>query len=256
MLHALPPRGNAEMGGRGAREGRGRLPPVIDPARDRASLLAWIAGDGDLAFLLGEARRRLSRDPGHDEHHALRVALAALRIGRAEGVPDRHAVAAALLHDIVPVAKDSPDRPRASALCAEEAARILRGLGWPEEAVADVADAVRDHSFSRGAVPAAPLGRALQDADRLDALGALGVLRTVSTGARMGADYFDPEDPWARRRELDDRRHSVDHFYRKLLRLPGTMTTEAGRREALRRAARMEEFLRWLGDEIGEPPPG
>lgn len=227
-----------------------------DPGRDRAALLAFIAGDPDLPALLDAARDRMSRDPGHDVHHALRVALEAVRIGREEGVPPRLCAAAALLHDIVPVAKDSPERARASALCAEEAARILAGRGWPAAERDLVAGAVRDHSFSRGSVPESPLGRALQDADRLDALGALGIMRTVSTGVLMRADYFDPEDPWARARPLDDRAHSVDHFFVKLLRLPATMRTAAGRREAERRARFMEEFLRELGSEIGEPPPG
>lgn len=227
-----------------------------DPGRDRASLLAFIAADPDLRSFLEEARGRMSRDPGHDVHHALRVALEAVRIGREEGVPPRLSAAAALLHDIVPVAKDSPERARASALCAAEAARLLAARGWPAAEADLVAEAVRDHSFSRGAVPASPLGRALQDADRLDALGALGVFRTVSTGVLMKADYFDPEDPWARARPLDDRAHSVDHFFVKLLRLPATMRTAAGRREAERRALFMEGFLRQLGSEIGEPPPG
>ena len=226
-----------------------------DPGRDRASLLAFIEADPDLRAFLGEARRRLARDPGHDVHHALRVALEAVRIGREEGAAPRSCVAAALLHDIVPVPKDSPDRPRASALCAAEATRMLAARGWPAADADLVAGAIRDHSFSRGAVPESALGRALQDADRLDALGALGVMRTVSTGVLMGADYFDPDDPWARRRALDDRAHSVDHFYVKLLRLPATMRTASGRREAERRAAWMEGFLRQLGAEIGEPPP-
>src|SRR5688572_8948748 len=226
-----------------------------DPGRDRASLLAFIAADPDLPSLLAEAGARMTPDPGHDVHHALRVALDTVRVGREEGVPPRLCAAAALLHDIVPVAKDSPDRPRASVLCAAEAARLLAARGWSPEESALVAAAVRDHSFSRGAVPDSPLGRALQDADRLDALGALGVLRTVSTGVLMGADYFDPADPWARSRPLDDRAHSVDHFFVKLLRLPSTMRTAAGRREAERRARFMEEFLRQLGTEIGEPPP-
>jgi uncharacterized protein len=71
----------------------------------------------------------------------------------------------------------------------------------------------------------------------------------------MGARYFHPEDPWGCNRELDDRRYTVDHFFCKLLTLPATMNTEAGRREAERRVEFMRTFLRQLGDELGEPPP-
>jgi uncharacterized protein len=226
----------------------------MDPSSSRAALLALVEGDPALARLLAFARERLAGDPGHDASHALRVALWTLRLAPEETDP-RLAVAAALLHDTRAIPKDSPDRARASEFAAEDAAPLLAAAGFDPAAVELACGAIRDHSFSRGAVPGSGLGRALQDADRLDALGALGVLRTASTGARMGAGYFHPEDPWARGRDLDDRAWSVDHFFRKLLRLPATMRTEAGRAEAERRAAFLVEFLRHLGEEIGEPPP-
>jgi uncharacterized protein len=211
-----------------------------------------IEGDDALRALLAEVAPRLDDDPGHDLHHCLRVALWTVRLGGAE-VDWRRAVAAALLHDIVNLPKDSPDRARASELSAEQARRLLPCLGFDAEAVDDIACAVRDHSFSRGAVPEAPLGRALQDADRLEALGALGLCRTISTGTRMGARYFHPDDPWATSRPLNDRAYSVDHFFTKLLRLPGSMLTEAGKAEAQRRVALLHAFLDHLSDELGQP---
>lgn len=120
----------------------------------------------------------------------------------------------------------------------------------------EVATAIRDHSFSRGAVPSSALGRALQDADRLEALGSLGIFRCVAAGVGMGAGFFHPEDPWALDRPLDDARYSVDHFFTKLLRLPETMLTEGGRVEADRRAGVMLSVLRQLGEEIGVPMRG
>lgn len=223
----------------------------------REELLARIAADPVLAALLAEARTRDAAlappDPTHDSAHLLRVAVWTLRIGGAE-VPFREAVAAALLHDAVRVPKDSPERPRASERSAAYAGERLEALGFAPDAVARVADAVRDHSFSRGAVPATALGRALQDADRLEALGAIGLLRTISTGVRMNAAWFHAEDPFARGRPLDDRRHSVDHFFTKLLGLPVTMRTAAGRAEAERRVALLRAFLAALADELGEAP--
>jgi uncharacterized protein len=71
----------------------------------------------------------------------------------------------------------------------------------------------------------------------------------------MKARYFDPADPWAERRPLDDRAFSVDHFFTKLLRLPETMCTEAGRREGQRRVAFLRAFLAQLGSELGAPAP-
>jgi len=84
---------------------------------------------------------------------------------------------------------------------------------------------------------------------------AIGLLRCISTGVRMHADWFDGDDPFARARPLDDRRHSVDHFYTKLLGLPGTMRTAAGCTEAERRVAFLRAFLSQLGDELGRDVP-
>jgi len=219
---------------------------------------ALVAGDPALATLLAEARERdaahATPDPTHDVAHALRVAEWTLRLAE-PGVDAREAVAAALLHDAVNPPKDSPERAFASERSAELARDRLAGLGFRPEAVERVAGAIRDHSFSRAAVPESALGRALQDADRLEALGAIGLLRCISTGVRMGGGWFDPEDPWAERRPLDDRRWSVDHFSTKLLRLPGTMRTPAGRAEAERRAGFLRAFLARLSEELGRPGP-
>ena len=221
-------------------------------------LEARISADPALAALLAESRARdagaTAPDPTHDTAHALRVAHWTLRLGGDE-VDAREAVAAALLHDAVNPPKDSPERALASTRSAELARTRLPSLGFTPVATERIADAIRDHSFSRGAVPATALGRALQDADRLEALGAIGLLRCVSTGVRMGGAWFHAEDPWARARPLDDARYSVDHFFAKLLTLPATMRTEAGRAEAERRAAFLGEFLARLGDELGQPPP-
>jgi uncharacterized protein len=186
--------------------------------------------------------------------HALRVALWTLRLGGG-AVDAREAIAAALLHDAVNPPKDRPERALASARSAARARDRLPGLGFAAEAVERVAAAIRDHAFSRGAVPADPLGCALQDADRLEALGAIGLLRCVITGVRMGAEAFDPSDPWALNRPLDDARWSVDHVFVKLLRLPATLRTAAGRAEAERRVALLRTFVAHLGEELGEPAP-
>lgn len=248
----------------------------LPPRMGRASLADLFAADPFLTVLLTEARERdgapessaivapsghprpeaakAPQDPTHDVAHALRVAHWTLELGGAE-VDAREAVAAALLHDVVNPPKNSPERAHASRLSAELARERLPSLGFTREAIERIADAIRDHSFSRGAVPSTPLGRALQDADRLEALGAIGLLRCVSTGVRMGGEWFHGDDPWARARELDDMRYSVDHFYKKLLKLPATMCTAAGRAEAERRAAFLTAFLTQLGIELGQPAP-
>lgn len=218
------------------------------------ALLASIEDDERLRRLRDIVAARLDDDPGHDLSHALRVALWTTRLGGAEVAP-RAAIAAALLHDVVNLPKDSPERSQASERSAEVAEALLPDHGFSADDVRKIAQAVRDHSYSRGATPTSPLGRALQDADRLEALGALGIFRTVSCGARMGARYFHDDDPWARERGLDDIAFTVDHFFQKLLSLESTMQTEGGRREAGRRTTFMRAFLDQLADEIGTPAP-
>lgn len=224
----------------------------------RALLDTMLAVDPALATLLAEARERDAAaarpDPTHDVAHALRVAHWTLVLG-GDAIDAREAVAAALLHDAVNPPKDSPERAHASERSAALANVRLASLGFSSAAIERITDAIRDHSFSRGAVPGTPLGCALQDADRLEALGAIGLLRCVSTGVRMDGAWFHADDPWAVSRPLDDARYSVDHFYRKLLTLPATMRTAAGRAEAERRAAFLRAFLAQLGEELGRPAP-
>lgn len=217
-----------------------------------------LAVDPALATLFAEARERdgaeAHPDPTHDVAHARRVAYWTLKLG-GDGIDAREAVAAALLHDAVNLPKDSPERALASERSAAFARVRLATLGFTNAAIERIADAIRDHSFSRGVVPCTPLGCALQDADRLEALGAIGLLRCISTGVRMNGAWFHGEDPWAESRVLDDTRYSVDHFYKKLFTLPGTMRTAAGRAEAERRAAFLRAFLEQLGVELAKPAP-
>jgi uncharacterized protein len=155
----------------------------------------------------------------------------------------------------VNVPKDHPDRALASVRSAEAARAVLARHGFSPDAVERIAAAIADHSFSRGVVPAHALGQALQDADRLEALGAIGLFRCISTGVRMGAAYFHEADPFARSRPLDDRAFSIDHFQTKLLKLPASFLTAAGRAEAERRADFLRQTLLQLADELGEVPP-
>ncbi|MFO0571463.1 MAG: HD domain-containing protein [Polyangiaceae bacterium] len=208
----------------------------------------------ELPGLVAEVLELFDDDPGHDLSHALRVATWTVRVAEEE-LPKRLVLAAALLHDSVNVPKNSPDRARASELSAALARELLPRHGFPPGEVALVCDAIRDHSHSRGSLPESALGRALKDADRLEALGALGLCRTLSTGARMGARYFDAEDPWAERRPLDDLAFSVDHFFTKLMGLPARMLTPRGREEACRRVELLRSFLQALAREIDVAVP-
>lgn len=204
-------------------------------------------------YVVAERSTEKTQDSAHGVSHFLRVALWTVKIGGSQVNPIE-AIAAALLHDIVNIPKNSPLRKEASRLCAEKAQDVLPRFGFNPDAIERISDAIRCHSFSRGEKPKSPLACALQDADRLEALGSIGIMRCVATGVQMGADFFHPDDPLAQSRDtrdLDDAKYSIDHFYTKLLKLPQTMTTNAGRAEAQERADTLRFFLSRLGKELG-----
>ncbi|SCY26100.1 HD domain-containing protein [Desulfoluna spongiiphila] len=198
------------------------------------------------AFLKG----RTVQDGAHDLGHVKRVVALARRIGEAEGADLSVVVPAAWLHDCVSVPKDSPDRAFASRLAADEAVVFLKGLGVSGDTLAAVHHAIHAHSFSLGKSPETLEARVVQDADRLDAIGALGIARCFLTGGAMESAMFHPEDPFGRQRALDDRAYAVDHFFVKLLTLKETLHTGAARKEAGRRHAFMQSFLEELEREL------
>jgi uncharacterized protein len=190
-------------------------------------------------------------EPAHDWQHVLRVAANARAICAAEAADAGVAVPAALLHELFNYPKNHPDSARSGELCAAQALAVLAQQGWPAARAEAVAYCIRVHGFSRGIVPDTAEAKVLQDADRLDAIGAIGIARCFATGATMGVPFYDPADPLCARRPPDDKRFSVDHFFRKLLRLSGTLHTETARRLAEQRTAFMRAFLDQLASEIG-----
>lgn len=205
-----------------------------------------------------ELRRRWQdqRDGAHDLGHLRRVWANCQRIARAEAGPDggpdmEVLLAAAYFHDVVNLPKDSPDRTRASALSAAAAVDWLRGTDFPAEKLDAVAHAITAHSFSAGILPETTEAKILQDADRLEALGAIGLARMFLVAGQMGGAMFDDEDPLARGRGLDDKRFALDHLEVKLFRLPQTMQTAEGRHLAGEGAEWMAAFRARLLREIG-----
>jgi uncharacterized protein len=189
-------------------------------------------------------------DAGHGPIHLERVVATATRLAAEEGARLDIVLPAAWLHDCVHVAKDSPERSRASRLAADHALRFLEDAGYPAACLPEIRHAIEAHSFSAGIAPRTIEAQVVQDADRLDALGAIGLARCLAVGAALGRPLYEPADPFCRARAPDDGGASVDHFYAKLLKLAGTMQTAAGRREAGRRTAFLEAVLAQLDSEI------
>lgn len=195
-------------------------------------------------------------DPGHDLAHLDRVWQSAQQIARTEtGASMRVLLAACYLHDLVNLPKSSPERSRASGLSADKAMPLLAELGFDDTEAAATHHAIAAHSFSAGIPPRTVEAAIVRDADRLDALGAMGLARWFGVSADMGSALYHPDDPYAQDRDLDDRRFALDHWRTKLVHLQDDMLTERGRVLARERTAVMQRYLRALADEIGKPAP-
>ena len=190
-------------------------------------------------------------DPGHGLVHVRRVVATARRLCMQEGARAGIVLPAAWLHDCVHVAKDSSERSNASRLAAARVVQFLAESGYPAGDLADIRHAIEAHSYSAGIPPRTIEAKIVQDADRLDALGAIGIARCIAVGVSLGRPIYEADDPFCEAREPDDAGSAVDHFHTKLLKLADTMQTDAGRLEARRRSAYMQGYLEQLRSEIG-----
>jgi uncharacterized protein len=189
-------------------------------------------------------------DGSHDAAHLIRVWKNVRRIHGAEGGDLRILAAAVLLHDCVSVEKNSPVRAQASRLAAERAFELLDELGWRTAEISAVAHAILTHSFSANIPPESLEAKILQDADRLDAIGMIGAARCFYIAGRMGSGLYDPLDPLAEDRPLDDKAYAIDHFETKLFKLTDGFQTAAGRALARQRQERLRAVLAMLIEEI------
>lgn len=204
----------------------------------------------ELKSLQKEIQKRIQNDPAHDFEHIMRVYNNAKKISRQENANEKLVLAAALLHDIVWYPKSDNRSKKASVRSAELAKKLLKKYNYSPNEIKIITDAIRDHSFSRNKVPKTLEGKVLQDADRLDALGAVGIARTFSVGGSENRPIYSVVDPFCKTRKPNDKRWTLDHFYRKLLLLEKKMNTKSAKMEARRRTTLMKRFLLDLKREI------
>jgi uncharacterized protein len=191
------------------------------------------------------------RDPAHDFYHIMRVYKNAKLIGRREGSNMEILLTAVLLHDLVVYPKGSSKSFKSSDESADLAENILLSHGYPQDQINHISSCIRAHSYSKRFVPESLEGRILQDADRLDALGAIGIARTFSVGGSQNRTFYNANDPFCRSdRELDDIRWTLDHFQAKLLKLKDLMHTGTAKKIAQQRTKFMMLFIRQLQKEI------
>ncbi len=192
-------------------------------------------------------------DGSHDLSHIVRVWRNVVRIARTEpGCDTELLLAATILHDCVPVEKSSPLRSQASRLSATKAREIVAPLGWTPARVDALAHAIETHSYSAGLTPETREAMVVQDADRLDSIGAVGIARCFHIGGRMGGGLYHPADPRAVARDYDDRNYALDHFPVKLFKVADGFLTPEGQRLAAARAKLMRDYVEAFLGEVEE----
>ncbi len=207
-------------------------------------LAAWQAEFADFVS------HQCGGDPAHDMQHVKRVVANSRKIAAAEKADLWILIPAAWLHDCVHVAKNSAARSQASQLAADRAVQFLREKRYPDEYLDSIHHAITAHSYSAGIAPRTLEAKVLQDADRLDALGAIGLSRCLMLGGHLGIEMLSPTDPFCRTRPPDDTRFVLDHFFSKLLKLADSMQTESGLRMAQERTEFLLDYLRTLDVEL------
>jgi uncharacterized protein len=197
-------------------------------------------------------RDLLGAEPtGHDWWHAERVRLLARHIAAAEGADVFVVELAALLHDIADAKFSGSDE------AGPQAAREWLGAMWVDTRTVDsVADIIARMSYKGALVPEQPLsveGRCVQDADRLDAMGAIGIARTFAYGGYVRRPLHDPDVTAEMHATPDAYRNNVgttiNHFHEKLLLLKDRLHTDSARQIADRRHDFMIVFLRQFQSE-------
>lgn len=196
----------------------------------------------------------MKTEGGHDWGHLSRVLNQAfhiaLSIGKYEKLNIEILIGAVLFHDIINLPKNSPDRKKASVLSANQAVIFFKKI-FTDRQLRNLRNAIEAHSFSAAIPTECVEAEIVQDADRLESVGALAIARTFYVSGLMGSDLFHPKDPFGDIREnRNDREYAVDHFYQKVFLLPNLMNTEYAKTLAGRRNESVKLFLEALRLEL------
>lgn len=188
---------------------------------------------------------------GHDVYHTERVLKTALAIQKKEGGDEFIVSLASLLHDVddYKLVKVKPDDPYHNALA------FMDSVGLDKETKNKIIDIIKDISFKGidTKAPASLEGKIVQDADRLDAIGAIGIARAFAYGGHKGSPLYDPDIKPKMNMDFEtykkNRGSTVNHFYEKLLLLKDMMNTSEAKRIAIKRNEIMQNFLNEFFDE-------
>jgi len=186
---------------------------------------------------------RIREVPGHELDHTVRVLTTAIYLANAMDAKIKTIVPCALLHDIArlidPKVKDH------SLKSAEIARKLLRKDkdNFSDEDINSIVRCIREHSFSANLGATSLESMIIQDADKLDALGLIGVARVFAFGGFMGRPIADVID-------FKSNRTSLGHFYEKILKLEGLINTDVAKKIAVEKTRKVKKFIKELEEEL------
>ena len=183
-------------------------------------------------------------DVSHDFEHALRVLSNAERIAKEEKGDMDIIVPAALFHDLVVYPKNHQNSSESQKESAEKAEKILKKLNFPKDKIEKVKICILECSFSKGITPNLLESKILQDADGLEATGAISIMRTYSSTGQMKRPFYNAEDPFCKNREPNASKFALDLFYERLLKVTERMHTKTAKKIAKRRKGFLIDFLK------------
>lgn len=191
-------------------------------------------------------------DPSHDFQHVLRVLNLSLKLAKKTNADIDIIIPAVLFHDIVIYPKNSPESKNENTESSIVAEKILNGIKkYPKEKIPRAVSCIKECSFSKGLKASSLESEILQDADRLEATGAISIMRTFSSGGQMNKPFYPSEDPLCKKGSVRFR-SSIDLFYERLLVVKDTMHTEYAKKIAEQRTNFLKKFLKQLEKELKE----
>lgn len=197
-------------------------------------------------------QRQPAGDPSHDFEHILRVLHLAEKLAELTGADLDVLVPAALFHDIVVRPKNDAQSRQDTEDSALVAEGILQEIDtFPRQKIPQVMACIKECSFSAGQKATSIESEILQDADRLEATGAIAIMRTFSSGGQMKRPFYPVDDPMCRQGVIRFR-SGLDLFFERLLVVGETMNTQLGRSLAKRRTDFLRQFLEQLQDELSD----
>jgi uncharacterized protein len=201
--------------------------------------------------LINIAKEKISNtDVSHDFEHALRVLINAEMITKEEKADFDIIVPAALFHDLIVYPKDHPEKHKSQEESAELTEKILNKIPEFPKKIKKIKTCILECSFSKGIIPKLLESKILQDADGLEATGAISIMRTYSSTGQMKRPFYNSRDPFCKNREADSTEFALDLFYTRLLKVEARMHTKKAKEIAKRRTNFLRQFLKELELEL------